>query len=109
MELLLASPNPFHSARGITVCSVPTEVAAAERARWLAELSEALDDANRMINQLKFGNDQLRAAQELHLQIEAARMKVQALRLSRSINGRTKPDPEWTDPAPWHPFSPADG
>jgi len=34
------------------MCSVPIEVPPADRARWLAELAQALDDAQRLFREL---------------------------------------------------------
>lgn len=85
------------------MCSVPTEVPAAERARWLAEISEALNDAHRVLGQLQLSEEDEAEARELHLRIQAARFEVQSLRLSRSLNPREESDPKWTEPAPWLP------
>src|SRR6478672_10489876 len=82
--------------RGDEVCSVPTEVPAAERARWLAELSEALDQAHRILVELRPSLDRRSEALELFLRIEAARLEVQSLRLSRSLNPRSQNEPERT-------------
>jgi len=81
--------------------SVPTEVPAAERARWLAELSEALNEARRRLIEMEpsvgFGTD----GRELFLRIEAARLEIQSLRLSRSLNPRQGNGPERTELPPW--------
>jgi hypothetical protein len=89
------------TARGIKVCSVPIETTAIERARWLAELSEALNDAHHVMQRLPWAEGQRVAAQELYLRIEAARLEAQSLRLSRSLNPRTDVDPGRTGFAPW--------
>lgn len=85
------------------MCSVPTEVPAAERARWLAEVSEALNEAHRILSQLHLSQEDEATARELYLRIQAARLEVQSLRLSRSLNPREETDPRWTGPAPWLP------
>lgn len=77
--------------------SVPTEVPAADRARWLAEVADALEQAHRLLFELDLENDAAAGALDLHVRIEAARLEVQALRLSRSIVPRTRPDPNWTN------------
>lgn len=68
--------------------SVPTEAPAARRARWLAELSEALNEAHQLLIGLDIRPEQRGEARELYLRIEAARLEVQSLRLSRSLNAR---------------------
>ena len=63
------------------MCRVPIEDAAAERARWLAELAEALEQARtRCLAQLERCRRQRVEAIELYARIEAARLEVQALR-----------------------------
>lgn len=79
---------------------VPTEVTAAERARWLAELSEALDEARRLVKQLGAAEGRIEAV-ELYTRIEALRLEVQALRLSRRHGSGQKSDPKWSDSLPW--------
>lgn len=88
------------------MCSVPTEVSAAERARWLAELAEALTDAHELLHRLSFVERENGLASELYLRIEGARLEVQALRLSRSLNGRQETCPEWTEADPWRDVGP---
>lgn len=97
MELWVAwRTGCFHS-RGNEVCSVPTELPAAERARWLAELSEALDRAHQALVQLRLPIESRAEAIDLFHRIEAAKLEVQSLRLSRSLNPRNEPDPSRTD------------
>lgn len=72
----------------------------ARRARWLAELAEALDDAHLLVAQLaieKNGYDPT----ALSARIEAARLEVHSLRLKRSSGGRQDFDPEWSKDIPW--------
>jgi hypothetical protein len=82
------------------MCSVPTEAPAAIRARWLAELSEALDSAQRLLARLNLA-DADSAALELYARIEAARFEVQSLRLSRQGIQRDEDDPKWTGFIGW--------
>jgi hypothetical protein len=84
-------------ARGDEVSSVPTEVPAADRARWLAELSEALEDAHHVLVQLNLPSDRHSEARDLFLRIEAAKLEIQLLRLSRSLNLRNENDPKGTN------------
>src|SRR5439155_12175539 len=81
--------------------SLPTEVPAAERSRWLAELSESLDAAHKLVRALEVTGDQRAQALELYLRIEAARLEVQSLRLSRSLQPRQDTGPEWIESPPW--------
>jgi hypothetical protein len=83
------------------VCSVPSEVPAADRARWLAEVSIALDEAQLALKKLSLVEDDYDLARGLHVSIEAARLEVQSLRLSRSIKPREQIDPERTEPLSW--------
>jgi hypothetical protein len=86
---------------------VPAEVAAAERARWLAELSDALTQARQLLITLDLDAERRLEARELHWRIEAARLEVQSLRLSRSVTQRPEKTPEWTDSLPWRLGGPA--
>jgi hypothetical protein len=70
------------------MCSVPIEHPAAENARWLAEISEALDAARDTLVGLEARLVDRQLASELYQRIEAARFEVRSLRLSRSITGR---------------------
>jgi hypothetical protein len=76
------------------MCSVPIEVPPADRARWLAELAEALDDAQRLFRQLDVRTIPRADAFELYMRIEAARLEVQSLRLSRSLRERAEISPQ---------------
>lgn len=85
------------------MCSVPTETpAAAERAQWLAELSNALNEAHQLLSGLSIRSEQRSDAVELHLRIEAARLEVQSLQLSRSLQPRQEYLAGWTGSQPWH-------
>ena len=62
---------------------MPIEVSAAERARWLAELADALEQAERLVWSL---DDLARTNPEmieLYGSLDAARAEVQALRVKR--------------------------
>jgi hypothetical protein len=78
---------------------VPNEEAAAQRARWLAELSDSLDEARLLINQLRDTQGSIDAT-ELYARIEAAKLEVQAMRIKRSGGGADF-GPEWTKGIPW--------
>lgn len=71
---------------------VPGVSIAANRARWLAELSESLAQAHTLLLRLDATTD---GAMELHLRIEGARLTVKALQL-RSMGHFSEPaDPKW--------------
>ena len=84
------------------MCSVPTEAPAAIRTRWLAELSEALDSAQRLLAQLNPVDTEAEAL-DLYARVEAARFEVRSLRLGRQRIPRDEDDPKWTGFIPWQP------
>jgi hypothetical protein len=81
------------------VGKVPNEHSAAQRAGWLAELSDALEEARQLINQLGDTEGSIDAA-ELYARIEAVKLEVQAMRIKRSGGGADF-GPEWTKGIPW--------
>ena len=76
------------------------EDVAAGRARWLAEVAAALDEARALLINPGLGTEPTREAVELYLRIEAARLEVQALRLSRMVRGPGETSPNRTE-SPW--------
>jgi hypothetical protein len=87
-------------AGGFRVYRVSNEDFAARRARWLAELASALDDARDVVKELNV-NERGFEAVELCAQIEAVRLEVHTIRLRRSRGGGEHIDPEWTKDIPW--------
>lgn len=83
------------------MCGVPAEKSAVGRARWLAQLSDALNDARAALASLSLRDDQWPEARDLFVRIEAARVEVEMLRLSRSLNVRSEISPKWTEISPW--------
>ena len=83
------------------MCSVPAEVPPGAKARWLAELANALDDAQQLLMRLALHPEERAAARELHWRIEAARLEVQSLRVSRSVRPRDEIGPERIESAAW--------
>lgn len=79
---------------------VPSEGPAALRARWLAELAEALEAARALVSDLEAGDERIDAA-ELCARIEAVRSEVLAMRLKRSAGGDHEFGPEWSERLPW--------
>jgi hypothetical protein len=84
---------------GANVYSIPIEIPAAARARWLAEIAETLDEAERLLNRLNLGGEHLPLMVELELRIEAARQQVQSLRMGRQL--RDNSDPNRINLHPW--------
>jgi len=81
------------------VCSAPTEIAAAERARWLAELSDALCEAQQLLFRLDFAESSRSTAAELYQMIEAARLEVRSLG-RRSFASPNQKHPDWSNLTP---------
>ena len=80
---------------------VPHEQSAAERSRWLAELAEALEQAQKLTWRLGAAGGRKAAAMKLYGQLEAVRVEVQSLRLRRTAIPAAKIDRKWTDLIPW--------
>jgi hypothetical protein len=79
---------------------VSGEGPAAQRAQWLAELAEALDEARRLMKRLGAAEGQLESI-ELYARIEAVRLEIEAIRLGRRYMARDAFDPEWIGLPPW--------
>ena len=88
------------SGGGRALFHVPNGDSAAHRARWLAELSEALDDARLLLAEFE-GEHSALDAHELKARIEAARREVMTLRLRTSGGGGQDFGPQWSDNLPW--------
>ena len=78
---------------------LPNEDSAAQRARWLAELAEALAEARELLEQL--GDRSGPEAAELSARIDAAEAQVRSMRLRRISGGGADFGPEWTKNIPW--------
>ena len=74
---------------------VPIEVSAAERARWLAELAEALEQAERLVWSLGDLPQTDPEVTELYGSLDAARAEVQALRFKRAALAQPALEPFW--------------
>ena len=79
----------------------PGQSAAAARAHWLAELSEALDEAQRLLLRLGVGAAGNRRATELYSRVEGARRAVESLRLRQTNASGDVSDPKWIESLPW--------
>jgi len=84
----------------VRVVRVPNEDTAAKRARWLAEVAAALDQARHLTKELAAQQESVDTI-ELTARIDAVRLEVQAMRLSRASGGGQHNDPEWTNDIPW--------
>jgi class 3 adenylate cyclase len=74
------------------------------RARWLAELAEALEQAERLLKRVAAGNRYDPMILELELRIGAARGELESLRTSRQA--RAESAPRWIGIPPWEQASP---
>ena len=80
----------------------------AARVLWLAELSQALDEAHDLTCRMGHGTLDLELM-EIHIRIEAARHELRALRLGspdpalsyRRSPSRQEDHPFWTGSSPW--------
>ncbi len=78
------------------------EVSPAERARWLAELAKAIDEAQKLAWRLGVKEGDSTEAKELYERLEAARIEVDALRRGGFHAARSQKFPEWLDLLPWN-------
>ena len=78
---------------------VPTDVTAAHRAQWLAELSNALEEAQGLIWRISAAEDI--DLLDLCARIESARAEVRSLRLGRGATPTSADGPKWINPSPW--------
>ena len=76
---------------------VPKDVSVAERARWLAELADALDDAHQIASEIGLAHVHHPEAVELRARLAAARAQVQGLRLSRPDERSAQLNPKWSN------------
>jgi len=74
----------------------PKDIAASERARWLAEVSKALDDAHRLASELGIPQLHNVEAVELCARIAAARAQAKGLRLGRAEEDAAQLGPKWS-------------
>jgi len=74
---------------------------ASDRARWLAELAEALDSAQVLAWQLTA--EGRAEARDLYSRLETVRAEVEALRAGRVQGKRDELSPEWSNFTPWSP------
>ena len=80
---------------------VPTDLAAAERLRWLDELSGALQDAQELLWRLGAGKPGSADALDLSARIETAAAEVRSLSFARPRPESRESAPEWTNQQVW--------
>ena len=73
----------------------------ADRERWLDQLSGALDDAHQLLFELDLSSSRAFDAGDLFHRIEAARVEVRSLQLSRSEQTPVEMHPVWMSFSPW--------
>ena len=78
-----------------------TEAEAAERARWLAELAVAIDEAQRLAWQLGVAQADSADAKDLYGRLESLRAEVDSLRLDGWATCREEIKPSWISLTPW--------
>ena len=72
----------------------PFQASVSERARWLSELAEALEQAQRLAWTMGLLEGDSVEAMQLYGRLEAARLEVQSLRSGRLAATQPKLDPE---------------
>jgi len=77
-------------------------VEAAERSRWLAELAEAVVQAQRLARIMGVSDGKCGQANELYRRLEWVRIEVEGLRRASSKTHSTEIDPKWMDLVPWN-------
>jgi acyl-CoA reductase-like NAD-dependent aldehyde dehydrogenase len=83
------------------VIRAPTEVSAAERARWLAELAQVLEKAQELVTCLAVAERRKNEALDVCARLEAVRAEVGSLRRSRASESVANVDPDWSKHLPW--------
>lgn len=74
---------------------LPNELPAVERARWLAELAEAIDQAQRLAWRLGIVDGNSADAKALYARLELARLEVDSLRRGGWPREQTDIPPQW--------------
>jgi hypothetical protein len=65
------------------VIGVQTDVSAADTARWLAELAQALEEAQELVNSLAFARGHYVETLDVSARLETAQAEVRSLRHGR--------------------------
>jgi hypothetical protein len=88
--------------RGVDVIRLPTHASGTQRARWLAELAQVLDEAQALVSGLAEIQGPRVETLDLSARLEAARAEVQSLRRSRTRPTPSHTSVDWSSEAPWH-------
>lgn len=73
------------------------QAAARERARWLDELAQAIDQAQRLTWRLGVLEGDNEEARLLYARLEAAHSEVESLRFGDRLGVRNEIDPKWLE------------
>ena len=74
---------------------LPNDVATMRRARWLAELADSIDQAQRLAWRLGVVEGSNTEAKELYGRLEAARVEVESLRRGAWTREPVELPPQW--------------
>jgi hypothetical protein len=75
---------------------VPKRPVALARAQWLAELAEAIDQAEQLAWRLGFAEGDSAEARALHIRLGTLRAEIETLRGAGRTAVQTEIDPLWT-------------
>lgn len=75
----------------------PDQVVALERARWLAELAQAIAQAQKLAWRIGVAEGDSEEARELYARLEAVGSEVDSLRFDGWIEVRREVDPSWLE------------
>ena len=79
------------------------QVGAAQRARWLAELADAIEEAQRIAWRLGISEGDDPDARNLYARLEATRDEVDSLQRGGWAGAQQQLDPIWMNLLAWHP------
>ena len=72
-----------------------------DRAQWLAELADAVEQAQRLAWTLGVSEGTSHEARELYGRLEAVRIEMESLRQGQWEKIQRDIDPKWLDPSAW--------
>ena len=75
----------------------PDHLVALERARWLAELTQAINQAQKLAWRLGVAEADVEEARELYARLEGVRAELEALRSNGWTNVRREVEPNWLE------------
>ena len=77
-----------------------------DRAQWLAELADAVEQAQRLAWTLGVSEGSSQEARELYGRLEAVRIEMESLRQGQWRKLQPDIDPKWMDPSSWFSSDP---